>query len=143
MLLGGVLVAIQMMVSKVESYANIFEIFASAINSFLASALASTDYFCFSAVTSGSVVLILPGFIVLCGSLELTARNISAGSVRMFYAIIYSLLLGFGLSLGSQTWYLFTSIPILGQEASSCAPRSDGQSRLWQNPRSVAHLADQ
>lgn len=68
------------------------------MNAFLAAALASTGQFCFSAVASGSVVLILPGYIVLCGSLELANRSIISGSVRLVYSVLYSLFLGFGLS---------------------------------------------
>lgn len=37
----------------------------------------------------------------MCGSLELQTKNIVAGSVRLFYAIIYSLFLGFGMTIGS------------------------------------------
>ena len=40
----------------------------------------------------------MQGYIVLSGSLELASRNITSGSVRIGYAVIYSLFLGFGLS---------------------------------------------
>ena len=65
-----------------------------------------TGIFCYGAVVSGSIVLILPGFIVLSGSLELQSKNLIAGSVRLVYAIIYSLFLGFGLSIGAAFWLL-------------------------------------
>lgn len=42
----------------------------------------------------------------MCGSLELQSKNIVAGSVRMFYAIIYSLFLGFGITIGSALYGL-------------------------------------
>jgi uncharacterized membrane protein YjjP (DUF1212 family) len=74
----------------------------AGINSFIAAALASTNQFCFAAVASGSVVLILPGYIILCGSLELANRSIISGSVRTVFAILYSLFLGFGYSLHSS-----------------------------------------
>lgn len=38
----------------------------------------------------------------VCGSLELQSRNIVAGSVRMVYAVIYSLFLGFGITIGTS-----------------------------------------
>ena len=60
------------------------------VNSFLAAALASTGQFCFAAVASGSIVLILPGYIVLCGSLELANRSIISGSVRLVFSVLYS-----------------------------------------------------
>lgn len=58
----------------------------------------------FSAITQGSLAIILPGYIILCGSLELQSRNLVAGAVRMFYAIIYSLFLGFGITLGAALY---------------------------------------
>ncbi|TIC72436.1 DUF1212-domain-containing protein [Wallemia mellicola] len=90
--LGAILVITQMIVAKKESFSSIFEILIAALNSFLAACLAYSRYFCFKAVVSGSIVLILP-----------------AGSVRMFYAIIYALLLGFGIGFGAELWYLFTN----------------------------------
>ncbi|KNF03191.1 hypothetical protein PSTG_03778 [Puccinia striiformis f. sp. tritici PST-78] len=52
------------------------------------------------------VVLILPGYVILCSSLELASKNLIAGSVKMVYAVIYSLFLGFGISKGSDFYYL-------------------------------------
>lgn len=86
---------------------NVFEIGASVITSFLARALGSIrdkngrEIFCFSAMAQSSIALILPGFMVLCASLELQSKHIVAGSVRMVYAIIYSLFLGFGITIGT------------------------------------------
>lgn len=42
----------------------------------------------------------------MCGSLELASKNIVSGSVRMVYAIIYSLFLGFGITIGSDLFYV-------------------------------------
>jgi uncharacterized membrane protein YjjP (DUF1212 family) len=67
--LGMLLVLVQVAVSKNDLYSSLFEIVIATINSFLAAAIASSGQFCFAAVASGSVVLILPGYIVLCGSL--------------------------------------------------------------------------
>lgn len=86
---------------------NVFEIGAAVITSFLARALGSirgsdgNEIFCFSAMAQSSIALILPGFMVLCASLELQSKHIVAGSVRMVYAIIYSLFLGFGITIGT------------------------------------------
>ncbi|ODQ80982.1 hypothetical protein BABINDRAFT_170700 [Babjeviella inositovora NRRL Y-12698] len=88
-------------------YTSVFEVAASIVVSFLARALGSIrggNLFCFAAITQGSLALILPGYIILCGSLELQSRNLVAGAVRMFYAIIYSLLLGFGITLGAALY---------------------------------------
>lgn len=88
-------------------YSNVFEVTASIVVSFLGRALGSIHggrIFCFGGIVQGSLALILPGYIILCGSLELQSRNLVAGSVRMFYAIIYSLFLGFGITLGAAIY---------------------------------------
>ncbi|KAI4251183.1 MAG: hypothetical protein L6R42_008475, partial [Xanthoria sp. 1 TBL-2021] len=90
---------------KSELYSNIFEVTAAVLTSFLARAFGSIrggDLFCFSALAQSSIALILPGYTVLCGALELQSRNILAGSVRMVYAIIYSLFLGYGITIGTS-----------------------------------------
>jgi hypothetical protein len=45
---------------------------------------------------------------VLCGSLELSSRSIVSGSVRLCYAIIYALFLGFGLAIGLEIFQKIT-----------------------------------
>jgi hypothetical protein len=79
--------------------------------------------FCYSAISSSSVVLILPGFLVrkllsswcssaaanhlsVQGSLELASKNYVTGSTKIVFAIIYSLILGFSLTLGSDLAFL-------------------------------------
>ncbi|GAA5983923.1 hypothetical protein JCM5350_001793 [Sporobolomyces pararoseus] len=108
--LGALLVLVQVIVSRNDLYASLFEIVIACIISFLSAAIASSQKFCFAAVVSGSVVLILPGYIVLCGSLELANRSIISGSVRLVYSILYSLFLGFGLSIGSEIYARITTI---------------------------------
>lgn len=92
---------------KSAMYSNVFEIAASIVVSFLGRALGSIHHgriFCFPALVQGSLALILPGFIILTGSMELQSRNIVNGSVRMFYAIIYSLFLSFGITIGAAIY---------------------------------------
>lgn len=91
---------------KTEVYSNVFEVVAAILTSACARAIGSirhqgTEVFCFSAIAQSSIVLILPGYTILCGSLELQARNLVTGSVRIVYAIITSLLLGFGITIVS------------------------------------------
>lgn len=93
--------------SKSNLYSSVFEVTASIVVSFLARGIGSIKHgklFCFGAIAQGSLALILPGYIILCGSLELQSKNLVAGSVRMFYAIIYSLFLGFGITLGAALY---------------------------------------
>jgi uncharacterized membrane protein YjjP (DUF1212 family) len=91
-------------------YSNVFEVFASVLTSFLARAFGSIRWgivdgkqeylFCFSAISQAAIALILPGFLVLSSSLELQSHQLIAGSIRMVYAIIYSLFLGYGITVG-------------------------------------------
>ncbi|CAK7566914.1 MAG: hypothetical protein SEPTF4163_004868 [Sporothrix epigloea] len=88
-------------------YSNVFEITAAVITSFLARAIGSVGngkIFCFSAMAQSSIALILPGYMVLCSSLELQSQNIVAGSVRMVYAMIYTLFLGYGITIGTAVY---------------------------------------
>jgi uncharacterized membrane protein YjjP (DUF1212 family) len=103
-LLGCIVGYLQVVSYKNEGVLNMFEVLATIITSFLARAFASIGngrYFCFSALVQSSICLILPGWIVLRASLELQSKSMVSGSVRMVWAIIYSLLLGFGITIGT------------------------------------------
>jgi len=124
-LLGCILGVLQLVVApRSDLYANVFEITATVITSFLARAFGSIPdgkgghLFCFSALAQSSIALILPGYTVLCASLELQSRSIVAGSVRMVYAIIYSLFLGFGITIGTAVYGI---IDRNATSATSCA----------------------
>lgn len=108
--LGCILGTLQLVLSpRSKMYANVSEVFAAIIVSFLSRAFGSIQYngqplFCFSALVQSSIALILPGYVVLCASLELQSRNMVAGSIRMVYAMIYSLVLGFGITIGTAIY---------------------------------------
>jgi uncharacterized membrane protein YjjP (DUF1212 family) len=107
-LLGSIVGVLQLILAPRSALlTNVFEIFATVITSFLARFLGSLQHgslFCFSALAQSSIALILPGYTVLCASLELQSRNIVSGSVRMVYAIIYSFFLGFGITIGTAVY---------------------------------------
>ena len=65
------------------------------------------------------------GFIVLCGSLELMSRNIISGSVRLCYAVVYSLFLGFGLAMGAEAYEKITGQSIDTTEDYTCVNSHD------------------
>ncbi|TFK30815.1 hypothetical protein FA15DRAFT_662871 [Coprinopsis marcescibilis] len=94
--------------NKSAMYANVYEISVTIVVAFVARGLSSIpgDLFCYTAISSAGVVVILPGFTVLISALELMSRNIFCGSVRIVYAIIYTLFLGFGLTIGSDLYLL-------------------------------------
>lgn len=107
-ILGCLLGFLQIIVAPwSDVYSNVFEIGAAVLTSFLARAFGSMrggDLFCFSAIAQSAIVLILPGYLVLCAALELQSRAIVPGSIRMVYAIIYSLFLGFGITIGTALY---------------------------------------
>ena len=130
-LLGCILGVLQLVIAPASDlYANVFEISAAVITSFLARAFGSIPYkggtlFCFSALAQSSIALILPGYIVLCASLELQSKSIVAGSVRMVYAVIYSLFLGFGITIGTAIY------GIMDKNATSATTCSDPIPGHW------------
>ncbi|KAI6144460.1 hypothetical protein BKA82DRAFT_4178224 [Pisolithus tinctorius] len=135
--LGGLLVAIQLLSPRNELYGNVFEITISTLMSFVSAALASTKHFCYPAVTSSSVVLILPGFIVLCGSLEICSRSLVAGAVRLCFALMYSLFLGFGLGIGAQLYESFVGKQLVGATDYLCLESHDPSGPWWQQTPSL------
>ncbi|EEA18672.1 hypothetical protein EYB25_008780 [Talaromyces marneffei] len=115
--LGCLLGLLQLVFSPRSSlYSNVFEVIACILTSFLARAFGSIRngvvdgtqqyFFCFSAMAQSSIALILPGFLVLSSSLELQSHQIIPGSIRMVYAIIYSLFLGYGITVGTTIYGL-------------------------------------
>ncbi|KAJ7071193.1 hypothetical protein C8F01DRAFT_1109503 [Mycena amicta] len=97
--------------NKSSMYANVYEISATIIVAFVARGLSNIpgNYFCYSAISSAGVIVILPGFTVLVSALELMSKNMFCGSVRIVYAIIYTLFLGFGLTIGSDLYLVVDS----------------------------------
>ncbi|KAK7745537.1 hypothetical protein SLS53_003037 [Cytospora paraplurivora] len=113
-----------------ELYTNVFEISAALLMSFLGRMFGSIKYhgeelFCFSALSQSSIALILPGYMVLCGSLELQNHNMIAGSVRMVYAMIYTLFLGYGITIGAVLYGL------MDKNATSATTCSNPLSTPW------------
>ncbi|KAJ5579522.1 uncharacterized protein N7459_005507 [Penicillium hispanicum] len=122
--LNGMLVGAMQFVAAPRSvlYSNVFEVTSTVMTSFLARAFGSIPravvdgkrqyLFCFSAISQASIALILPGFLVLCSSLELQSHQIIAGSIRMVYAIIFSLFLGYGITVGTTIYGLIDNAAV-------------------------------
>ncbi|KAI0323059.1 hypothetical protein OF83DRAFT_1048114 [Amylostereum chailletii] len=102
---GGILSVLQLVVVPRNAlYANIFEITAAMGMSFVARALSSirSEIFCYDSIAYGAIVGLLPGFLILTSSLELASKNLLCGSVKMVYALVYALFIGFSLKIGSD-----------------------------------------
>lgn len=89
-----VVIAQQFLTSDVLSSG--IEIMMTCLTSFIAAASfqGGHGYFCYGAVASAAIVLILPGMLFLTAALELQSKSIIAGSVHLVWACIYSMLLG-------------------------------------------------
>ncbi|EJU03896.1 DUF1212-domain-containing protein [Dacryopinax primogenitus] len=92
----------QYIASKNSNLKSISNMLAAIIGAFYARGLASTGYFCFEAIASASIVFILPAFPALCGALELLNENWERAVASIGYAVLYVVVLGMGLSIGSQ-----------------------------------------
>jgi uncharacterized membrane protein YjjB (DUF3815 family) len=93
------------------TYSNVLEVSAAILTSFLARAFGSITHngervFCFAAMAESSIAMILPGFAVLSSSLELQSHQMNAGSIRMVFTLIYSLFLGYGVTVGTTIYGL-------------------------------------
>jgi hypothetical protein len=106
--LGCLLGMLQLVVAPLsKTYSTVFEISASILMSALARAFGSINggtLFCFSAIAQSSIAMILPGWLVLSSALELQSRAIVPGSIRLVFAIIYSLFLGYGITVGTAIY---------------------------------------
>ncbi|KAF9424999.1 hypothetical protein BGZ94_007934 [Podila epigama] len=103
-LLGGAVGLMTWLSEKVPSYAHICEVTMSVVVAFIAEALHS--HVCRSSVKFAGIVILLPGYTITCAILELSSRHMISGSVRLFFAIIFSLLLSYGLTIGANLWLL-------------------------------------
>ncbi|EAW12657.1 threonine/serine exporter family protein [Aspergillus clavatus NRRL 1] len=114
-------------------YSNVFEVTAAILISFLARAFGSIRYpgssdpvFCYASITQSSIALILPGFSVLTSSLELQSHQMIAGSIRLVYTILYSLFLGYGVTVGTT---IYGAIDPNATRDTTCARQS-----VWGSP---------
>lgn len=106
--LGTLLGFLQLVVAaRSKTYNVVFEVSATVLLSFLARAFGSIrggNLFCFSAITQGSISMILPGWLVLSSALELHSRAMVPGAIRLVYAIVYSLFIVYGITVGTALY---------------------------------------
>lgn len=89
--------------SIISSFQPIWEITVCILIGFVARAI--TKYgFCFTPIAFSSFIIVLPGYPMAVAIIEVVSRQLVSGVVRMVYAIIYSFLLGYGVSMGSELY---------------------------------------
>lgn len=99
LILDGTLIGV---LGRHKVMSNIFELFAAGTIACIARGLGGTGYFCYSSIVSAAIIVILPGWVICLGALELGSRNVAAGAIRVVFAIVYTLFLSFAISIGSQ-----------------------------------------
>jgi uncharacterized membrane protein YjjB (DUF3815 family) len=90
---------------RLVSFQPIYEVTCCIIIGFIARAVGKFN-FCFTPVAFASFIIILPGYSMAISIVELVSRQLVCGVVRMVYAIIYSFLLGYGITMGSALYTL-------------------------------------
>ncbi|KAI5123301.1 hypothetical protein M0805_009322 [Coniferiporia weirii] len=110
--MGLIVRIMQNIASKSDLSASGSEVFTAALVSFIARGFASvtSQVWCFSAISSAGVISLLPGYLILSGSLDIAGKNQSLGAPKIVSGIMTSLYLGFGLTLGSDL-FLFLDRP--------------------------------
>ncbi|KAI8642528.1 hypothetical protein BD408DRAFT_387101 [Parasitella parasitica] len=99
----GLLVAILYILSAhFPIYARVFEISASVVVAIVTRAL--HKYCCFTSVVLSSILILLPGYTMTVGVIELSARHVTTGIVRLVYAVFYAFQLAYGLQVGSSVY---------------------------------------
>ncbi|KAG8808478.1 hypothetical protein FRC17_003934 [Serendipita sp. 399] len=91
-----------------QVFSNVVEITSAIFIAFFARGLSSMPQgiFCYSAIAFTGLVKLLPKYLIICGSLEMASKQFMSGSVKMVYAIIWTLFLGFAITLGSDFYYM-------------------------------------
>lgn len=118
LILNGVLIGL---LSRHKVMSNIFELTAAGLIAFVARGLGATGYFCYASIVSSAIIIILPGWAICLGALELGSRNVAAGAIRIVFAIVFTLFLSFAISIGTE---IMDSIGVMQPMTSPSA--SDG-----------------
>jgi uncharacterized membrane protein YjjP (DUF1212 family) len=93
-------------------YSVLFEVSAAIIFSFLGRMFGSIKnvegdrIFCYSAISQTAINLIQPGYWITNACLELMNRQIATSGSRIMYALVYALLLAYGVAVGSSLYGL-------------------------------------
>ncbi|KAJ2125959.1 pheromone-regulated protein prm10 [Coemansia sp. RSA 720] len=122
--LGLVAGSLNLVASRLKGYTNLFEASVSILCGFVVSALGK--WLCFPAVTLSATVVLLPGLVLTTGAIELAARNMHAGTIRVGYALMLAFIIAFGIHLGNNAYVEIFSAPnrASNMDLAVCAPVS-------------------
>ncbi|KAJ2702591.1 pheromone-regulated protein prm10 [Coemansia sp. IMI 209128] len=122
--LGIMAGCLNMLASRLKGFTNLFEVTVSILSGFFATVL--QRWLCFGAVTLSATVVLLPGLLLTTGIIELTSRNMHAGTIRTAYALTIAFIIAFGINLGNNIFVEIFSKPerLPDMNMSVCKPVS-------------------
>ncbi|KAF2727307.1 DUF1212-domain-containing protein [Polyplosphaeria fusca] len=91
-------------------YSVLFEVMAAIVFSFLGRMIGSIRnmqgdrVFCYGAISEAAINLIQPGYWITNAILELMNRQITTSGSRLMYALVYAMLLAYGVTIGSSLY---------------------------------------
>ncbi|KAI8887637.1 DUF1212-domain-containing protein [Backusella circina FSU 941] len=101
--LGMIFASNEIFSASISSFQPIWEITVCILIGFVARGIQKYE-FCFTPIAFSSFIIILPGYPMAVAIIELVSRQLVNGVTRMVYAILYSFLLGYGITLGSELY---------------------------------------
>jgi uncharacterized membrane protein YjjP (DUF1212 family) len=105
-----------------QLYSVLFEVSAAVIMSFLGRMFGSIKnaqgdrIFCYAAITESAINLIQPGYWITNACLELMNRQIATSGARLMYALVYALLLAYGIAIGSALYGIIDHDAVVGDQ---------------------------
>ncbi|KAJ2745698.1 pheromone-regulated protein prm10 [Coemansia sp. BCRC 34301] len=122
--LGIMAGCLNLVASRLKGFTNLFEVTVSILTGFITTALG--HWLCFGSVTLSATVVLLPGLLLTTGVIELTSRNMHAGTIRTTYALAIAFIIAFGLNLGNDIFVEIFSKPerLADLTMATCSPVS-------------------
>ncbi|KAI8325864.1 DUF1212-domain-containing protein [Martensiomyces pterosporus] len=109
LVLGTVVGCLNLLAGRLKGYTNLFEVSVSILAGFTVTVF--DRWLCFGSVTLAATVVLLPGLVLTTGVIELASRNMHAGTIRVFYALMLAFIIAFGIDLGNNIFVEIFSRP--------------------------------
>ncbi|KAI8088940.1 uncharacterized protein BX664DRAFT_296370 [Halteromyces radiatus] len=100
--LGALVGLLYTLSSRYPIYGRVFELSSSVVVAIIARAL--HRFCCFSSVGVSAILILLPGYTMTIAVMELSARHINTGTIRLVYAVVYAFVLAYGLQVGNSMY---------------------------------------
>ncbi|KAI9313987.1 hypothetical protein BX666DRAFT_568940 [Dichotomocladium elegans] len=101
-ILGLLVAGLTVLAGRRPIYGAVFEVSSSALVSAIARAF--SRHCCFSTVALSSILILLPGYAMTIAVMELSARRVTSGTIRLIYAVFIAFILAYGFQIGSRVY---------------------------------------